>query len=96
MIGKTEYQGHTLSSQTDLWSFECDQVQLIDELLASLSSHFQVDEILLKASSVVKLELWPVRLADQPGVKLLLLVIYIWEAYIQLGHAMNVTLTEPI
>jgi len=65
IIGQDEHKGYTLTGQ--LSAFTSCRNRLLDGLLKSLSSRFQVDVELMRATSIVKLELWPQLLSDDQG-----------------------------
>ncbi|XP_014672134.1 PREDICTED: uncharacterized protein LOC106812705 [Priapulus caudatus] len=64
VIGLDEYndKGQVLKGQST--SFTSYRKRLIDGLLKSLGSQFEVDENLMKAATIVKLELWPQLLSE--------------------------------
>jgi len=59
VVGITKLAGNTLSHTDHTQGFESNCKTLTDKLLKGLNNRFEGDEFLIKACSVVKLEIGP-------------------------------------
>ena len=62
---KDTFHGFKLGGNTQ--QFESSRKRLIDLIIEKLTARFEIEEELLRASSVVDLSKWPASINDEPG-----------------------------